>query len=75
MYVFVILRRPAMGLLGQVLIALLPLGALILMSFSSVPLVEALRTYSLCTLGGAAIMLTLVYRGCLSFDARLRKQA
>jgi O-antigen/teichoic acid export membrane protein len=75
MYVFVILRRPAMGLLGQVLIALLPMGALILMSFSSVPLVEALRTYSLCTLGGAAIMLTLVYRGCLSFDARLRKQA
>lgn len=68
MYVFAILRRPAMGLFGQVLIGLLPVGVLILASLRSVPLIEALWMYSLCTLGGAAIMLTMVYRGCVSFD-------
>lgn len=75
MYVFAILRRPAMGLFGQVLIALLPMGVLILSSLWFVPLIDALRMYSLCTLGGAAIMLTLVYRGCVNFDARRGQQA
>jgi O-antigen/teichoic acid export membrane protein len=75
MYVFAILRRPAMGLLGQVLIALLPMGVLILSSLWFVPLIDALQMYSLCTLGGAAIMLTLVYRGCVTFDARQGQQA
>ncbi len=74
MYVFAILRRPAMGLFGQVLIALLPVGVLILSSLRSVPLIEALWMYSLCTLGGATIMLTLVYRGCVSFDSRNGQQ-
>lgn len=74
-YVFAILRRPAMGLFGQVLIALLPMGVLILSSLWLVPLIAALRMYSLCTLGGAAIMLTLVYRGCVSFDRRPGQQA
>ena len=74
MYVFAILRRPAMGLFGQVLIGLLPIGLLVLSSLRSVPLIEALWAYSLCTLGGAAIMLTLVYRGCVSFDARKGQQ-
>gem|GEM_PF-1963398 len=74
-YVFAILRRPAMGLLGQVLIALLPMGVLILSSLWFVPLIDALQMYSLCTLGGAAIMLTLVYRGCVTFDARQGQQA
>lgn len=75
MYVFAILRRPAMGLLGQVLIALVPMGVLLLASLWFVPLIDALRMYSLCTLGGAAIMLTLVYRGCVTFDARQGRQA
>jgi O-antigen/teichoic acid export membrane protein len=75
MYVFAILRRPAIGLFGQLLIVLLPMGVLILSSLWSVPLIDALRMYSLCTLGGAAIMLTLVYRGCVTFDARQGQQA
>lgn len=75
MYVFAILRRPAMGLFGQVLIALLPVVVLILSSLWFLPLNDALRMYSLCTLSGAAIMLTLVYRGCVTFDARQGQQA
>lgn len=74
MYVFAILRRPAMGLFGQVLIALLPIGVLALCSLWATPLIDALRIYSLCTLVGAVIMLTLVYRGCRVFDARRVQQ-
>lgn len=70
MYAFAILRRPAMGLFGQVLIGLLPVGVLVLSSLWSVPLIEALWVYSLCTLAGAIVMLVLVYRGCVSFDAK-----
>ena len=73
MYVFAILRRPAMGLLGQVLIALVPIGVLLLASALSVSLIEALHLYSFVTLGGAAVMLTMVYRGCVQFDARMGK--
>jgi len=69
-YVFAILRRPAMGLLGQVLLALVPLGALVLFSRLAVPLNNALFMYSFCALVGAVVMLALVYRGCKSFDAR-----
>ena len=69
-YVFAILRRPAMGLLGQVLLALLPMGALMVFSRLAVPLNNALSLYSLCTLTGAAIMVTLIYAECKAFDAR-----
>jgi O-antigen/teichoic acid export membrane protein len=69
-YVFAILHRPAMGLLGQVLLALLPMGALMIFSRLAMPLNSALALYSLCTLTGGAIMLTLVYTGCKTFDAK-----
>lgn len=68
MYVFAILRRPAKGLLGQVLISLFPLGALIAVSQQGSSMGDALLIYSLCTLGGALIMLALIYRGCKAFD-------
>lgn len=69
-YVFAILRRPAMGLLGQVLLALLPMGVLMVFSRLAVPLNSALYLYSLCALIGAGTMLTLVYTGCRAFDAK-----
>jgi O-antigen/teichoic acid export membrane protein len=69
-YVFAILRRPAIGLLGQVLLALLPLGTLIISTRLVVPLNRALFMYSSCTLVGAVVVLTLVYLGCNRFDSR-----
>lgn len=69
-YVFAILHKPAMGLFSQVLLALLPLGGLIVFSRTTLPLNHALSLYSLFTLAGGAIMLTLVYANCKEYDAK-----
>lgn len=68
-YVFAILRKPAIGLLAQIALSLAPVGALIVFSRQAVLLNTALLLYSYCTLVGGAIMLVLVFRGCKSFDA------
>lgn len=71
-YVLAILGQPAMGLVGQVVVSLLPVGALILLSRLAVPLNNVLFVYSLCTLVAVALALTLVYRGCNTVDLRAR---
>ncbi len=69
-YVFAILRSPALGLLGQALLAFLPMGALFLGARWGLPLTRTLHIYSGCTFLGGAMMMWLAYRKCIRFDAR-----
>lgn len=69
MYVFTILRKPALGLTAQIFVWLFPVGGLTIMTLLAVPLNSTLFFYSIGTLAGAAIMIVLVYNACRTFDA------